>query len=127
MSKIYVLARKVLVWLGTASDNSDSAFDVLQVTGISRHVVKGRYGGMPNVSIKGILDLMLRPYWHRLWIVQEISFASDDPIVGCGDKWLSWSRISDSLHELWTSLLHTEIRAMRGIPNRKHGCAERLV
>jgi Heterokaryon incompatibility protein (HET) len=39
---------------------------------------------------KALYDLFLRPYWHRLWILQEIVMAREDAPVLCGNRCLLW-------------------------------------
>ena len=34
--------------------------------------------------------LMDRPWWRRIWVVQEIAAAHDSIWVGCGSVWLTW-------------------------------------
>ena len=35
--------------------------------------------------VRGIRELMLRDYWHRIWIIQEISLAQEATVL-CGEK-----------------------------------------
>jgi hypothetical protein len=49
--------------------------------------------GLP-AAWKAVYKLLERPWWSRLWIVQEISVASEDPVVGCGRRGVSWAVFS---------------------------------
>ncbi len=35
--------------------------------------------------------LMQRPWWRRMWVVQELAAAEDRALVGCGRKWIPWT------------------------------------
>ncbi|KAL9576578.1 MAG: hypothetical protein Q9212_006982 [Teloschistes hypoglaucus] len=80
MKRIYSRAQQVTVWLGEQSDNSDSAFDLLEmlawqddpVNWLFRYFVDGQLRNL----IKAINRLYSRPYWRRLWIVQEIAVGA---------------------------------------------------
>jgi hypothetical protein len=34
--------------------------------------------------------LMERPWWRRVWVIQEIAAAKGQILVGCGSSWLRW-------------------------------------
>lgn len=79
MTTIYERATEVLVWLGPPSHDSHLAI----------HVVLELYGhidddewlatrmaerDMPNL-LRALADLIKRPYWKRIWVVQELTVA----------------------------------------------------
>jgi hypothetical protein len=100
MSQIYQSASGVWVWLGPAADNSDLAMDVIDE--VSNYPEDMR--GEASRSIKWVrrilyesefsahrlaLQLLFsRPYWQRLWIVQEVVLGActDSPLVCCGQR-----------------------------------------
>ncbi|KAL8627254.1 hypothetical protein Q9189_007044 [Teloschistes chrysophthalmus] len=81
MKRIYNQAQQVIVWLGEQSDNSDFAFDLLEmlawqddpVNWLFRHYF---YDGQLVDHINALTLLYSRPYWSRLWIVQEIAMGA---------------------------------------------------
>lgn len=92
MREIYSGAEEVLSWLGKADEVTISAFDVLQrihreisVLEISdladlrwmesHHDLCNGYETDPRGPWLGIIDLMHRPYWSRVWIFQEVYLA----------------------------------------------------
>lgn len=107
MSQVFRAATKVLVWLGPASENSDMAFELLTS-------VEGQLGFLHKMAVNwtragvdvaqhtkdqvevALLSLCLRPYWRRLWIIQEILSASSVDIL-CGSKALRWD-------DFWTGI-----------------------
>lgn len=123
MWSIYARASRVLVWLGDACDESDLAMILVSVLdsgtkpgstitppgilfGVERCInpfsslqklhdsTEGEqiYPHKPNEWI-AFQKLMKRPWWRRVWIVQEIAAArreSGTIWVGCGTIWLPW-------------------------------------
>jgi hypothetical protein len=86
MGDIFRRAKKVIVWLGPASENSDHAVSLI-------HNLKDLASEEDGSAVK---DLLARPYWSRLWIVQEVILARDI-LVLCGSSMTSWSRFEDFL------------------------------
>lgn len=106
MQEIYRRADEVLIWLGGAADNSDSAFELVRklmfadefdaVRGIQR-----RYLWDPDVP--AIFDLPLtsarvwydmfnilrRPWFERAWIIQEVAVSNKAQVI-CGSQTLNW-------------------------------------
>ena len=83
MRRIYWEAFKTYLWLGEASDDSDTAMDFL-ITARKEDFEE------PNFSAnaarwKALNTLFERPWWTRLWIVQE-ALLSGNPILRCGNK-----------------------------------------
>ena len=35
--------------------------------------------------------LMERPWFRRMWVVQELAAAGDRALIGCGTKWIPWN------------------------------------
>jgi hypothetical protein len=71
MARIYSSAFKVAVWLGPATMDNDRACDLISKKGgscVARHTVT-------QETLEALVALLGRPYWKRLWIVQEILLA----------------------------------------------------
>jgi hypothetical protein len=98
MSKIYKQAQRVIGWLGDHEDDSELAWDLLFVVGNSlpAHEVQAeselrravdalmkaghlqRLGDLVDPSrrsVQAAACLVQRPWFHRLWIVQEVALA----------------------------------------------------
>ena len=110
MRDIYGRASQVLVWLGPADHDSDIGMDL--VTRISKTPFTIHSSGrieseeikLDAQSVNALFRLMSRPYWTRVWIVQEIAMASSFPLVGCGSKWIPWSHWGRPLREIYRQL-----------------------
>ncbi|PVH79308.1 hypothetical protein DL98DRAFT_572608 [Cadophora sp. DSE1049] len=110
MSKIFRQATKVLVWLGEAADDSDMLFELMaKVEGRldrldSLITVWGQAGidvsGLTKAKIQSaFLAIGCRPYWTRLWIIQEVLSASSIDLL-CGSKTLPWAFFSSGLEAI---------------------------
>ncbi|KAF1960420.1 HET-domain-containing protein, partial [Byssothecium circinans] len=81
MAKIYGQADRVVVWLGEAADDSDLALEEIHVAG----------GKMSTNSSKSerirqaVLALLQRPWFRRIWILQEVA-AARHVLIMCGSK-----------------------------------------
>lgn len=89
MGRIYQEAKKVLVWLGEAADDSDAIFEWMnspdggQRTGLGSNwrLLEDTWGNV-------LLAVSCRPYWRRVWVIQKILGARSLDIL-CGMKWIS--------------------------------------
>lgn len=87
MDEIYQRAWKVLVWLGLPEIDSE-----LAIHHIRSH---GRPLFDPQVR-NAMLRLIARPYWRRMWIVQELLLARR-VLIYCGDESFQWEDIHQTL------------------------------
>lgn len=97
MQKVYTRATRVLVWLGLQDTKRvEMAFDLVHK--ISQLAVKE--GDHDNITIprpsdkrwQALSDLFSRPWFWRLWVIQEIISASSGEVMW-GDHQISWSAI----------------------------------
>lgn len=83
MADIYGKASRVIVWLGTAYEQSDDAMNGLLES-------QGRESSFENIPwILALAGLCSRRYWHRLWVLQELKLAKCKDLM-CGSKTVSW-------------------------------------
>jgi hypothetical protein len=111
MSRIYAQARQVIGWLGNHDNDSYLAFDLLLVLGRIHvaHKVQSdsewrraaeelmKEGNVCKVEdlfnptlrpVQAVVSLVLRPWFYRLWIVQEVALASTLELR-CGNSSIS--------------------------------------
>jgi hypothetical protein len=106
MADIYSKADRVVIWLGTGSEDSELAFDILRKIDINLEVdwqtstFREKEGCSPrwadrtalftfdNKAFGAVLNLQKRPWFSRLWVWQEVFLASE-AVFMCGDKLLS--------------------------------------
>ncbi|KAG8164356.1 hypothetical protein KVR01_006274 [Diaporthe batatas] len=115
MTSIYRLAHKVVVWLGPASDSSSLAMSTLEYLGeqveISRegHVIptpqafeKDWYRNDAVIPYKtktwdAVMELCQRPYFTRVWIIQELHLSNHCTIVQCGSDSVTWVNLRKAI------------------------------
>lgn len=74
MSTIYARADEVLIWLGSEADGSSEGIAAIN----SGYTAVAQHG-------QQVQALFERPYWNRLWIIQEV-LLSQKAVVMCGDQ-----------------------------------------
>jgi hypothetical protein len=110
MGSTYEGAARTLIWLGHTADGSDRVMESLPAltihlqsqsvdeaerlsTSDSRAVLK--HYGLPwsgSRNWAAIQSLFKRPWFYRLWTLQEIVLAQN-PIVICGNRCLVWEEL----------------------------------
>lgn len=81
MAKIYGQANRVVVWLGEAADDSDLALEEIRVT---RDKMSTNSLDSKRIQ-QAVLALLQRPWFRRIWILQEIA-AARHVLIMCGSK-----------------------------------------
>ena len=117
MSTIFGIAQSVIAWLGPEADGSDQAMEWLDEIGkevfwdfVERALdAKGQATKLQKASLewfpvlyhleasaqlppKALTCLFERPYWSRIWILQEIAVAESVVLV-CGRRRSTWDRV----------------------------------
>jgi Heterokaryon incompatibility protein (HET) len=85
MGIIFGLARKVYVWLGDSDADSDYVFDGLN------GVIQDDRLNMRILS-QCFEQLFWRPYWTRMWVIQEFSLTQNITLV-CGSRFTRWEQL----------------------------------
>jgi hypothetical protein len=107
MTQIYSKASEVVAWVGSASKDSETVLHHLKHSPVSERVppmVRRRPSYIPNtnlrlrrerqsVSFQMFDDFFDRPYWRRVWIIQEVAVASKLRIQ-CGPQTISWDELA---------------------------------
>jgi hypothetical protein len=82
MTQIYSQAAQVVVYLGEETEDSSLAIkSILRVEDLSE-----------PLHVEAILIFFQRPWFTRMWVIQEVLFARA-AIVVCGSQMLYWERI----------------------------------
>jgi Heterokaryon incompatibility protein (HET) len=104
MGTIFKKAQCVFAWLGEAGENSDLGMDLINRWGAALRagrathnketpmtgpeLMKSALGHLQDPfnddSWQALLSLLKRPYWNRMWIIQEVVLASEVSLV-CGE------------------------------------------
>jgi hypothetical protein len=111
MRDIFRLAKRTVLWLGDSKENSSLALQVLENIGQSlEYTVCNGFLPAPDrietdwwdprrrlpldpTTWETIAQLMQRPYFERLWVVQEIGMAGAHSLVQCGETEVLWYHV----------------------------------
>ncbi|KAK5989047.1 Heterokaryon incompatibility 6-like protein [Cladobotryum mycophilum] len=103
MGRIYAHALSTIIWLGEAGTVSDAAIKLLEDATFRLSIGDAVFGPEDFERIylpaagSGIWaelwDLLSRPWFRRVWIVQEL-IVSRDVWVACGDSTMRWDLLS---------------------------------
>ena len=97
IGKIFSLAKRVLIWLGEHSHGSEILFRRLwDSSHIRPYYNDSRHGTSSGTRMQAHAlrwaELLSRPYFQRLWVVQEIALAKTIR-VHCGNDWQDWDSL----------------------------------
>lgn len=102
MRKIYRQARNVVIWLGNEGDESDKAMGLIRILSNACETGEDRALGtalrkQPDLLGRGcwraLSKLLDRPYWDRLWVLQEIALGVGRTSILCGQKAVTWREL----------------------------------
>jgi hypothetical protein len=93
MRQIYSRASEVVVWLGPAEGDSDLRMKLLNDCFSSTDSGLGLYASMnfPLHAKNAVINILVRKYWKRIWIIQEVLVARALYIY-CGLQRAPWSQ-----------------------------------
>ncbi|KAL9601238.1 MAG: hypothetical protein Q9219_002643 [cf. Caloplaca sp. 3 TL-2023] len=97
MRSIYGSASGVLVWLGESDKDIRKAMALLKRMDKSNINVLWPAEEDLAPFKPGLDKLFNKPWWSRLWVVQEVIVASTYPTVGCGRMWVPWSVVKRAM------------------------------
>ncbi|KAH6702821.1 heterokaryon incompatibility protein-domain-containing protein [Leptodontidium sp. MPI-SDFR-AT-0119] len=114
MRSIYQSASTVLAWLGPHRDHSEIGLNLIEE--LAQPLLQKTPGQTIPVgeldlnAIGPVRNLLYRPYWRRVWILQEVAVAARDPLIGCGCSWLSWNVWSGGLFHIYAHFGKFEVQ-----------------
>lgn len=102
MRRFYSTAWSVVGYTGPEAEDSDMAIDLVDDLASYygrpeecerlRDVLMESHGDHPPGSWLALNRLTLRPYWERLWIMQEICLGAMQTVIFAGVKRIDWYR-----------------------------------
>ena len=93
MGEIYRRASRVLIWLGPKGHGGDYAMETL--SSLSLENIKHTNEAITNSRFWDDMLVLLRREWlSRVWVLQEVVMAVNDPLIGCGHIWVPWTHLA---------------------------------
>ncbi|KAI1409895.1 HET-domain-containing protein [Hypoxylon sp. FL1857] len=87
MKRIFSTASSVIVWLGDAAGSLHDTLEMILKCNWSRG--KKNLYNYPEKSLRGLNELFSRPWWKRIWIVQEV-VAAREIVILLGETIFPW-------------------------------------
>ncbi|EFW98735.1 heterokaryon incompatibility protein [Grosmannia clavigera kw1407] len=98
MRHVYVQATGVVIWLGEASQ--DDAFSSDDAMALANNQTLGTFICGTDTHWAALDRLVRRPWWSRVWCLQEAAAAARPPLVLCGRQTASWIGLHDACRKL---------------------------
>lgn len=108
MRDIYQQASTVYAWIGPEREDGSEGMDLLLdvskyncTTADECKPFLTRLQHFPNMyspsSWRGLYYMVLRPYWGRLWIIQELALGSPGVMILWGKQSISWNSLCKAI------------------------------
>lgn len=111
MHTIYKQARCVVIWVGVERDGSDKAMDLIRSLSNSCKAgndkllgnrLRQNSGLLGHGSWRALSQLLDRPFWNRLWVLQEIALGGTQSPILCGNKSVTWEELCNATYSFGT-------------------------
>lgn len=113
ITKIFGSARRAVVWLGPAYGNSDIAMWALAAQATMKLPQWRTPRNLWAYPVgTAILELCERPYWHRLWVYQELK-ASRPIVVLCGSRYIYFNSLERWLYNNKDERVKAKVQALQ--------------
>jgi hypothetical protein len=96
MANIYSRASNVCVWLGESNQDGEAAMKFIPEILDLSHFTNTVQDQATWLQWKALVDLMRRPWFSRLWMLQNIAVAREAS-VHCGDQVVHWADFADAV------------------------------
>ena len=120
MRDIYEGAERVLIWLGEDTGDVSLAFEGIQR--VSSHFLEGGSLSMTglweiinNQQSNALEHLLKRPWFMRVWVIQEVACAHQVTIVS-GNELMAWAPFL----RIWDAIIHSREFYASISPLRRH-------
>ncbi|KAH8660465.1 ankyrin repeat-containing domain protein [Xylariales sp. PMI_506] len=109
MPDIYGQAKQVVIWLGGVEGNCDRALEQIWEAGSTKSG-----GHIDDADIDAICTLFNRPWFKRIWVLQEVA-AARSVIMICGATEISSAGFCSSVDVLMASPEYHALDAIRSL------------
>jgi hypothetical protein len=105
MPSIYTNAFRVMMWLGEEEENTKLAFKMIRDAPPESLAELVGNGNENSDQWEALQSLLVRPYWSRVWILQEVLLSRSLGIICCGSFRIPWARLSIFFRNFTSGLL----------------------
>ena len=108
MGEIFASANNVIAWLGVPTADSNMATDFVvtlfsamkKLASLDRFITadslcQNTGCEYPSPKWLALRNFLKRPWFERLWIVQEIIMAAEEMILLCGNSSITWDTLAE--------------------------------
>ncbi|KAK8017804.1 Heterokaryon incompatibility protein 6-OR allele [Apiospora rasikravindrae] len=88
MRYIYSESHSVIVWLGFGSEDAVATVKLIEKVGMEDGPLHPDMSEESLPGWRGVCELARRPYWQRLWIIQEILSATPTAHMWFSGEWV---------------------------------------
>jgi hypothetical protein len=96
MQNIFTSAVQVRAWLGEDRKHGELAISVLENLQ-EEDVAKFSANDFTTPEWLALKNFWSKPYWKRIWIVQEIAVAHERALIGYGNRWIQRSAFEKAI------------------------------
>lgn len=112
MKSIYLQACCCCAWLGNASEGSEQVLNTLRTISLYNLTSaeerfnfmmanRGNENLYPSGFWRDLIDLLSRPYWKRLWVIQELTLSQHKVTFQCGSHNILWPHFFDAVNTIY--------------------------
>ncbi|KAK3312156.1 heterokaryon incompatibility protein-domain-containing protein [Apodospora peruviana] len=109
MTRIYRHASQVLVYIGESHGESDAVMSWIRELDAPSDYGQGPSSVQPDTKV--IKQFFERPWFHRVWVLQEVAFAKQ-AIVICGKQEVEWTSFLQVRQWLYSSYRNRKLHLL---------------
>lgn len=131
LGRVYRLARRVVIWLGEAQSHTHLAMDIIEFAATTPRFENPRphrsfwgdqIGPKPRFDLRrleeeeaeALLQLLMNPWFERVWVLQEVSLANRaEAVVQWGKRMIKLTVILDAATRLEMAIIFAGYRGTR--------------
>lgn len=115
VAQIYTNACRVMMWLGEEEENTGLAFDLIRDAPQDNLLELVRDGNEKSKHWEALGILFARPYWSRVWIIQEVLLSAQMGIMCCGSFTMRYMRPARVFEKITSALLSVCTETLRSV------------
>lgn len=98
MGDIYRGADEVIAWLGLARDGSDFVMELFHT---KHDKMTTKIKDLQQEELQYLVAFCTRPYWSRVWILQEV-YNARSLLILCGSRTITGEKFSETVAYPWS-------------------------